>query len=121
MRLSFWKPEREKPLRHGIYSRWFDDGMLAIKGLYNKGKKVGVWRFYYATGQLRAEVDYGGQLPKVAWINGNARKYTEYYASGRIKTTGEIENELKVGVWFHWFESGVLKKQIEYEPPLGGG
>lgn len=39
----------------------FEDGHVQIRGQYDNGKEIGIWRWYGADGKVQKEVDYSGQ------------------------------------------------------------
>ena len=45
----------KKSEKHGKFSSWFDNRNLSFEGRYIKGKREGVWRQYYYTGELAAK------------------------------------------------------------------
>ena len=44
MQHGFMTPENEL---HNLWKSYYDDGSIKCEAVYNKGKKVGIWHYYY--------------------------------------------------------------------------
>ncbi len=40
------------------YIEEFDDVYFTGKGFIESGKKIGIWSYYYETGELKQEIEY---------------------------------------------------------------
>jgi len=49
---------------HGRTTVYRENGTKYWDGFYNKGRQVGKWKYWDEQGQLVAEKDYGGEMPK---------------------------------------------------------
>ncbi|QTD37082.1 hypothetical protein JL193_13280 [Polaribacter batillariae] len=62
---------------------------------------------YYISGKKVKEVYYVSGKP-----NG---KYSEFYNSGELKTTGKFEEGLKDGIWKTYYKNGKIKEKGRYK------
>ena len=58
--------------RHGLYRRWYDDGVLAAQGEYAFDQKEGVWLEFHPNGALREEGQYVDGKRDGTWITWGA-------------------------------------------------
>jgi antitoxin component YwqK of YwqJK toxin-antitoxin module len=67
----------------GIWKEFFTTGELKAEGKYKKGKRSGLWKFYYENGALEQKGYYYKGKPHKIWKyydpNGNLIKYESYY------------------------------------------
>jgi antitoxin component YwqK of YwqJK toxin-antitoxin module len=90
------------------YFEEFENESLIGKGFIKKGKKEGLWSYFYDTGELKKEVEYingiehgkykffgkNGSLLFIGfYVNGSFNgEACEYYENGQLKETGEYRN-----------------------------
>jgi len=93
--------------KHGYIQR------KAAEGMYEDGRKTGVWKEWYPGGRPQS---------KGAYLNGKTDgKWTTWYnidAAGddkRRESEGRCENGRQVGSWKWWYETGKLKRRGSYE------
>lgn len=48
-------PNQEGRIPHGPHKAWYEDGTLAEQGTYERGEKVGEWRYWDPSG---SQIDY---------------------------------------------------------------
>lgn len=70
-----------------------------IEQQYAKGKKDGVWRIYFQTGQLHKE----GTMKE----GKDHGRYREYHPNGNMQYEYFYEIGKKTGKWLSWYENGV--------------
>jgi antitoxin component YwqK of YwqJK toxin-antitoxin module len=114
---------------HGLYQNFHDDGKtLSVRGWYNNGKQIGVWKSWYTSGQIRDSVLYDQGEPgviyrftnndnfpqKIASVRDNKKNTTKYYLfddAGKItkqfEKAGNDEEEK------HFFDNGTLRKHVK--------
>jgi uncharacterized protein len=101
-----------------------------VKGKKWVREKEGLWKFWDASGVLRAEEYYKDSLLngacKYFFSNGNILKienykmgvrngaFTEYFESGKKRAEGNYLADEFDGPYKSWFESGVVEKEGKY-------
>lgn len=121
----------------------YDGGYLKDRETFNRldenGKKTGVWREYYPDGTLKSETSYKegqkfglsknyspkGKLIDIQDMTSDSTNtktdivliemYKEYYAGGKIKTIGGLNNGMKSGIFRVYDEGGNLVNGYIYE------
>ncbi|MDX2195864.1 MAG: hypothetical protein NW207_05560 [Cytophagales bacterium] len=73
----------------GVYTEYYENQSIKIKGIFTKGKYDGKWTYYYDNGVLEGECIYA---------NGEGW-YTGYYQDGAKKMEGLLKEGNKIGVW----------------------
>jgi len=48
-------------LNHKKRTTWHENGVKHYEGTYDKGERVGIWKFYNEQGALTKEIDYDNQ------------------------------------------------------------
>jgi uncharacterized protein len=103
----------------GIH-RYFDvNGDLIDSKIYNElgnvvgqgiitdeGVRTGFWKFFYDSGELRAEGMYSNNRQNGSWIF--------YYRDGGKEQEGNFSNGFFDGVWTWFYKNGVKLKEEEY-------
>jgi antitoxin component YwqK of YwqJK toxin-antitoxin module len=87
----------------GTWKNYFPDGKLLEQYSFNKtGLKEGAWKQYYNSGTIKLSSVYqSGKLQGKAFY---------YYPDGSLLMQGSFKNDLKVGEWLSFNETG--KKAI---------
>lgn len=93
-----------KTMKDGEMEVFFENGVLASKGNYTKGKRFGFWKHFYETGSLLAEGDYSDGLKTGNWVF--------YYSNNKVKSMGKYKDDLKHGLWKEFDRNG---KEVEVE------
>ena len=126
---------------HGHYERLFENGVVAEEGEFERGQRVGVWMERFDTGQPKIETHYRagelhglkrewsdvGFVKKETWFEDGLRHgdYTvwDMRFEGRrfVKTRGQHERGLKVGVWEVFYRNEALREKGLYVDGLREG
>ena len=103
--------------KQGIFREYDDNGNISSSAIYKEGLKVGEgiilrnglyegsWKYFYATGELKAEGEYLNGEKSGIW------KY--YYLEGNLEQKGNFKKSLASGEWSWYFPNGELKR-LEY-------
>lgn len=126
----------DEGIKDGPWQEFFTNGVLKSEGVYDKGKRTGLWKFYHPNGQLEQTGFYNkegkedgywtwyfadGQLQREeSYFNGMMDGYsTEYDMSGGIIAEGEYIEDYRDGIWkFHY---GDHRSVGEYSDGLRNG
>ncbi len=120
--------------KDGKWNRWDSetDGLIETTGSYKESLKVGLWRTYFAGGNLRSEEMYdsegswrqgdrtfwynNGKLHKKQYYNADEKDgiFKEWYANGQVKFDGRYEDNLPQGTHREWHENGLISYQVEF-------
>lgn len=95
-----------KTFKDGVGQIFFESGILAAEGEFQKGRRIGYWKHNYDSGKLLAEGEYFDGLKSGTWVF--------YYGNGNIKAQGKYYNDLKHGLWKEWDRRGNLS-EVEYK------
>ena len=122
-----------KPYKHGLYRKIFTENALNLdmeeedgklidgyatslrvpyKSLreeryYNHGKKNGLLRIWFYTGEIALEFGY-----KDGYMNGQGRNW---YKTGQLATETTYKKDMKEGIYKEWYSDGKMKKQSNYK------
>lgn len=69
--------EQVNSLNQGIWTWYYENGNIQLRGSFEEGNRTGVWKSYDTLGNLLVESTYENNL-----LNG---MFTEYNSSGEIK------------------------------------
>lgn len=90
----------------GAYIKRHPNGTIKVRGDYLAGSMEGIWKTYYASGDLKDEVTMHDNLE-----NG---PFKEYHENGKIKALGTyIEGEQEHGLLQLFDDSGTLIKKMD--------
>lgn len=120
----------EEGIKDGPWKEFYDDGTLRSVGTYDKGNRVGDWKFYYENGKIESQGKYSKKgTPDGTWRwyydDGTLRReesyiagledgeYTEYDEKGRLIVKGSYVEGLEEGEWIYDF--GDYKEQGTYK------
>lgn len=123
-------PPREKPSSIPEKAEFNFDFRKWELGETKEGKKEGVWKLWWPTGEAGGSVEYkngiyDGKL-NVIWENGKAQEtcsyisgkqegeYILYHESGKIHWIVKYVHGLKEGESFQYYESGETKYRTQY-------
>ncbi len=81
----------------GAFTDYYGDGAPALTGVYENGKKNGVFKGYYPSGYLKYQVNFTDDKPTGDW--------TFYYPSGRPQTIYQYKNGV-LNLLENWDTSG---------------
>ncbi len=101
------------------------------------GRRQGVWKYYYANGDIREEINYVNNLQeglntkyfpgKKMQVEGNylgGRKdgeYKRYFLSGQVAVEGKYVYGQRDGQWMEYYENGQTKSEREYKKGVKEG
>jgi antitoxin component YwqK of YwqJK toxin-antitoxin module len=84
----------------------YADNQKVEDGIYVDGKKKGIWREYYANGNLKSVITYENNFP-----NGYVIMYHE---NGKIKEEGNWKNRRWIGAYKFYHENGQVAYDFNY-------
>jgi antitoxin component YwqK of YwqJK toxin-antitoxin module len=93
----------EPSRKHGKETVLRKDGTKEWERDWNRGKPAGVWRSFYANGQMRSEVFYDGPNEE--------RPMTFWFENGQRRMQGPARDGVRCGEWKIWFANGKLAEQ----------
>ncbi len=93
-----------KGLKQGEWKKYHSNGMLRYVGNFKDDKPVGVFKYYYDTGNLQVKMTHYGE---VSYSN-------VYYETGEVKGTGKYENQKKDSIWTYYDKEGYKKANEFY-------
>lgn len=103
-----------KKIQKGRWLYFSDQGQLTAEGDYDdKGKKNGVWNYYYEDGLLHRMITF-----KDGVANG---EYKIYYSNGQIRERGSYENDKLEGECLGYYAGGAPKFKSIYKKDLRNG
>lgn len=101
------------------------------------GRRQGVWRYYYANGDIREEINYVNNLReglntkyfqgKKIHTEGNYLgglkdgEYKRYFLSGQVAIEGKYFLGQRNGSWTEYYEDGQTKSEREYKKGIKEG
>ena len=92
--------------KHGIEKKYYESGQLLWEIPFVNGKRHGIWKGYYESGQLLWETPY---------INGEAHGIGKgYYESGQLRAEIPFVNGKRHGIEKGYYKSGQLRWEIPY-------
>ncbi len=79
---------------------YYDNGKLNSIGKLQNDKRIGLWKFYYKSGELKNTVEYvdGKSFGEVKW----------YHENGVLHSFGRFEHGKQIGQWIYYDEKGNL-------------
>lgn len=90
-----------------IGSQLYKDDILLAEGIYDEqGRKQGLWKFYFLTGELKEQGRYKNDLKIGTW------KY--FFKNGEVEQIGEFVMDLPEGTWRWYYASGKIHLEEEY-------
>ncbi|MBK7643223.1 MAG: hypothetical protein IPJ19_09255 [Planctomycetes bacterium] len=99
----------DKPSRkHGKESVMRPDGSKEWERDWDHGQPAGVWRSWYANGQMRSECFFDGPTQE--------RPMTFWFDNGQRRMQGPAQDGVRCGHWTVWFANG----QVAEEGAFGG-
>lgn len=93
-------------LLHGVWKLYFANGELSVLGVYKEGKSHGKWRLYYEDGKILAEEGY---------LNGNKNGRNRYFSNEGvlIEEVNYVDGELH-GSHKIWDGDGAMISETHY-------
>jgi antitoxin component YwqK of YwqJK toxin-antitoxin module len=125
-----YERKKEDFAKHGLYERFYENGVKAEEAQYENDTLHGFRRFFYESGQLEAEEHFvrglhhgfykkyfeSGQLEiQQEFINGAMQgKCIRYYPSGKIMEEVTIKDSEENGPFKEYYENGNPKAEGNY-------
>jgi uncharacterized protein len=121
---------------YGEYLGYYSNGTPEVKGTFENNNRVGVWEWYYPTGNIESTVEYPlNQHDERPWVkktnyskegklsyekendlNFYLYMTTHYDSTGKMSKSGNINyHENKTGPWKYYYSNGQLRMIGEYE------
>lgn len=79
---------------------------VSAEGAFDRGKRTGVWIYFYASGKVRESGRFEDGMETGVW--------TQYYESGKKRGEGVYETGAREGLWQWWREDGSLWREAHY-------
>ncbi len=87
-------------------TEYFENGQISKEGPYKNGKRNGLWKTYYKTGELWSKIYFKNGLSDSVT--------TAYYTNGKIRYQGFYTKGQKSGTWKIFKEDGTIKELKHY-------
>ena len=81
-----------KDLPDGFYRKFYPNGQLKIEGSFENGLEIGIWNFYDENKNIIRKVFYNKKEIVLA-------KIENYYVSGKIQSKGKIKIDDNLAFW----------------------
>ena len=91
--------------RHGLYRKWFPDGLLSFESNYSHGQQHGITKTWWKNGKFRSQANYSNGM-----ANGIQK---QWYKSGNIFKEMTIVNGKEEGMQKAWRENGKIYNNYE--------
>ncbi|MEX2596158.1 MAG: toxin-antitoxin system YwqK family antitoxin [Salibacteraceae bacterium] len=85
----------------------YSDDAIVEEGEFMEGRKVGVWKAYYPSGELKSEITYDNGRPK--------GPYTTYYNNGQIEEKGNWSLNKNQGKFTRYYENGQVQQDFTFD------
>lgn len=98
--------------KNGQFITYYRNGQKESEGTFEDNVRTGVWRYYYANGTPRQEVQFGSYESRILFYNDSSgtklmvdgtgswkEEYVETFTAAKIVTKGNFKNHLKDGAW----------------------
>ena len=114
--------------KHGLHTRYYDNGQQLSEEHYNDGMLEGKWTFWYENGQIQLKGNFKPYevLPEDERWERSSRyvfpardskhgKWTEWYENGQKKLEQNYECGRVIGTWTYWYENGHKESVSNYK------
>ena len=125
----------ERGLQQGSWKEFYPTGEIKADGVYENGKRIGLWNFYHQNGKQEQVGKYVKGKPDGSWRwfyeSGNILReevfekgipideMREYSDSGKVICKGSFLDGEKDGFWFtednDYKEEGIYKGGVQYD------
>jgi len=99
--------------REGVWVDYYNNGQLRYKGVFNDGKEIGIFKYYYKSGNLEKELLY--------IEDGVRAKVRVYYSNKSIKALGDYCVKKRCGTWDYFDDLGNIIIRENYKNGLLNG
>jgi antitoxin component YwqK of YwqJK toxin-antitoxin module len=86
--------------RTGTWVKYYDNGNVRYQGQFENGKEVGVFKFYSIKSNSHPIII------KTFLKNTNIAKVSFYTTEGVLESTGDMDGELRSGLWVFYHSDG---------------
>jgi len=95
---------------HGIFQRFYNNGVLADSGRLDRGNMTGFWKSWHDNGQLRELRYYAiGRGAFGSQYSHMQNEFKSWFANGKIQDSGFYKDNKREGVWVEWLENGSVR------------
>ncbi|MCB0408702.1 MAG: hypothetical protein KDD29_00685, partial [Flavobacteriales bacterium] len=120
---SLWIPIIKK---HGPYMylgderytgeiiKYYKNGNVEFYGVYEDGRKTGLWKYYFSNNRPKLEIDY-------SYSEDCSPYRKEFFPSGKIKTLLKRENGCDTTYFSEYYQDGKLMQEYYYPNPSKKG
>jgi antitoxin component YwqK of YwqJK toxin-antitoxin module len=102
-----FKNTTDSLVQNGEQVLYHKNGKVEMRGMMKNGKRDGVWRSWYESGQPWSETTF-----KDGVKNG---KTTTWYDNGNKRYEGFFKNNKESGRWVFWTENGSISDTKNYD------
>lgn len=85
----------------------YSESAKVEEGVYESGRKVGVWKTYYPSGKIKSEITHISGRPK--------GPYTTYYENGQIEEQGTWALTKQTGNFKRFYENGQVAQDFTFD------
>lgn len=91
----------------GVWKEYFISGKLYAEIPYTDGQKNGLAKYYFVSGELSEEINYEKGLRE--------GYYKSYYKNGNMMQEGWHKNDEPEGTWIKYFSNGIMNYRCFYQ------
>lgn len=93
-------------IKDGEYKTWFPSGQPESEGVYEAGKQMGNWKYWYSNGQMKSDYNLVRDT-----LDGS---FIKWYENGQKLIEGTKKMGVEVGPWTSWYENGQMNEKLNY-------
>lgn len=93
-----------KGRKQGVWKKYHPNGMMRYTGSFKDDKPVGVFKYYFDTGEMQVEITH----------QGNNSYAKVYYITGELQAIGKYENQKKDSIWTLYDKKGYKSAEEFY-------
>jgi hypothetical protein len=102
----------DKKVKQGLFQAFFNDKTLVASGKYDKGLKVGIWRYCNSKGIMEQAYDYTNK--KLLYAKTPDTSFVEYELNTKLNPTDTITYPVKLGATFYGYDHIIFWKIDEF-------
>lgn len=120
--------------RHGVWNYYYQNGILEASEYYYDGKITGVQLSYDRTGRMDSKYQYFegiiqtmtgfDTLSKTLYntaFDCQNKDYETYFENGKLLRKGKLENGMKEGIHYEYYNSGPIYSEVNYTKNMEHG
>ena len=116
--------------RHGLWTKWHENGQKSAEGEYRDGEKIGRWTGWHENGQRKLQGEFrdgkqhglwtfwhenGQKKDEGEWQDGKRQGlFTFWHENGQKESEGEFRDDKEHGPWTEWHANGQVSGQGRY-------